>query len=106
MTYHNIICFVLCPPYKMHFRGILTMRQTSYQQPQLQKKVDIDDREAFNMFLELMHSWVGYKLVKVLLNFGLSPKIWEDLEDWSPDLFTTLGTNNGILKKKNTLHIS
>jgi hypothetical protein len=34
-----------------------------------------------------MHSWVGYKLVKVLLNFRLSPKVWQDLEDWSPDLF-------------------
>jgi hypothetical protein len=39
------------------------------------------------MFQELMHSLVGYKLVKVLLNFGLSSKIWQDLEDWSPDLF-------------------
>ncbi len=39
------------------------------------------------MFQELMHSGVGYKLVKGLLNFGLSPKIWQDLEDWSPDLF-------------------
>jgi hypothetical protein len=51
------------------------------------KKVDYDDRRAFNMFQELMHSWIGYKLVKVLLTFGLSPKIWEDLESWSPDLF-------------------
>jgi hypothetical protein len=48
-------------------------------------KVDFDDRGAFNMFQVLMHSWVGYELVKVLLNFGLSPKIWQDLEDWSPD---------------------
>ncbi len=39
------------------------------------------------MFQELMHSWVGYKLAKVLLTFGLSPKIWEDLESWSPNLF-------------------
>ncbi len=39
------------------------------------------------MIQELMHSWVGYKLVKVLLNFGLGPKIWQDLEDRSPDLF-------------------
>jgi hypothetical protein len=51
------------------------------------RKVDYDDRGAFNMFQELMHSWVGYKLVKVLLAFGLSPKIWDDLESWSPDLF-------------------
>ncbi len=39
------------------------------------------------MFQELMHSWVGYKLIKVLLIFGLDPKICDDLEDWSPDLF-------------------
>ncbi len=39
------------------------------------------------MFQELMHSWVGYKFVKVLLTFGLSPKIQADLESWSPDLF-------------------
>ena len=51
------------------------MWQTSYQQPPLQKKVDFDDRGAFNMFHELMHLWVGYELVKVQLNFGLSPKI-------------------------------
>ncbi len=51
------------------------------------KKVDYDDRGAFNMFQELMHSWVGYELVKVLLTFGLSPKVQEDLESWSPDLF-------------------
>jgi hypothetical protein len=41
-----------------------------------------------------MHSWVGYELVKVLLTFGLSPKIWDDLESWSPDLcdlFSYLG---------------
>jgi hypothetical protein len=87
MAYHNIIFFVLCSPYKMHFRGILTTQQTSYQQPPLQKKVDFDDRGAFTMFQESMHSWVGYKLVKVLLNFGLSPKIQQDLEHWSPDLF-------------------
>ncbi len=85
MTYQIIIFFVLCPPYKMHFRGILTTRQTSHQLPPLQKKVDFDNRGAFNMFQELMHSWVGYKLVKVLFNFGLSPKIWQDLEDWPPD---------------------
>jgi hypothetical protein len=39
------------------------------------------------MFQELMHSWVGYKLVKVLFAFELSPKIRDDLESWSPDLF-------------------
>jgi hypothetical protein len=51
------------------------------------KKEDYDDRGAFNMFHELMHSWVGYELVKVLLTFGLSPKIRDDLESWSSNLF-------------------
>jgi hypothetical protein len=67
------------------------------------RKVDYDDRGAFNMFQELMLSWVGYKLVKVLLVFGLSPKVWNDLESWSPDLFNffpTLVTNNRTLKKR------
>jgi hypothetical protein len=39
------------------------------------------------VFQELMHSWVRYELVKVLLIFGLSQKNCDDLEDWSPDLF-------------------
>jgi hypothetical protein len=67
------------------------------------KKLIFDDRGAFKMFQELMHSWVGYKLVNFLLNFGLSQKIQQDLEDWSPDLFNlfpTLATNNGILQKR------
>jgi hypothetical protein len=52
------------------------------------------------MLQELMHSWVGYKLVKVLLNFGLSPKIWQDFENghWIYSIFfPTSATNNGIL---------
>ncbi len=48
---------------------------------------DCDDRGAFNVFQDLIHSWVGYELVKVLLTFGLTLKIHEDLEEWSPDLF-------------------
>ncbi len=55
--------------------------------PIAKRKNDCDDRGAFTVFYELMHSWVGYKLVKVLLIFGLSPKICNDLENWSPDLF-------------------
>jgi hypothetical protein len=86
MTYHNFFP-VLCPYYKMHFCGTLMMRRSSYQQPPLQINVDYDDRGEFIMFHELMHSWVGYELIKVLLTFGLSPKIWDDLESWSPDLF-------------------
>jgi hypothetical protein len=65
------------------YDAAITISTTSYAK----RKVDYDDRGAFNMFQELMHSWVGYKLVKVLLAFGLSPKIWDDLESWSPDLF-------------------
>jgi hypothetical protein len=103
MTYHNNI-----------FCSLSTLQDTllwyTYDAaniisttPIAKKKVYFDDREAFNMFQELMHSWVGYKLVKVLLNFGLSPKIWRDLENWSPDFsifFSTLATNNGILQKR------
>jgi hypothetical protein len=51
MTYH-IFFSVLCPYYKMHFRGTLMMWRSLYQQPPLQKKVDYDDRGAFNMFHE------------------------------------------------------
>ena len=39
------------------------------------------------MFAYIMHSWVGFELVQVLLAFGLSPKLRDDLNDWSPDLF-------------------
>jgi hypothetical protein len=51
------------------------------------RKCDYDDRGAFFMYQDLMNSWVGYELVKVLLSFGLTPKICHDLCDWSPDLF-------------------
>ncbi len=61
------------------------------------------------MFQELMHSWVRYKLVKVLLNFGLSPKIWQDLEDWSPDLFNLFflpwQQTTGSFKKEHAEHL-
>ncbi len=65
-----------------------------------------DDRGAFPIFQELMHSWVGYKLVKVLLILGLSPKICNDLENWSPDLFhlfSYMGDKQGDTKKKKKL---
>jgi hypothetical protein len=51
------------------------------------RKNDCDDKGAFTVFQELMYSWVGYGLVKVLLIFGLSPKICNDLENQSLDLF-------------------
>ena len=40
-----------------------------------------------DLFAHILHSWVGYELVKVLLAFGLSPKLRDDLNDWSLDLF-------------------
>jgi hypothetical protein len=52
------------------------------------------------VFQELVHSWVGYELVKVLLIFGLDPKIRDDLEDWSPDLFNLFSYTGD--KKRNT----
>ncbi len=61
------------------------------------------------MFQKLMHSWVGYKLVKVLLNFGLSPNIWQDLDNWSLDsfnLFSYLGNKQQDPSKKNRLNVS
>jgi hypothetical protein len=39
------------------------------------------------LFAHIMHSWVGYELCQVLLAFGLSPKLRDDLNDFSPDLF-------------------
>jgi hypothetical protein len=65
-------------------------------------KNDCDDRGAFTVFQELMHSWFGYELVKILLIFGLNPKIRDDLKDWSPDLFNLfsyMGDKNGVQKK-------
>jgi hypothetical protein len=37
-----------------------------------------------------MNSWVGYELCQVLLAFGLSPKLQDALNDFSPDLFTLM----------------
>ncbi len=52
------------------------------------KTVDYEDRGGnHDLLAHLMHSWVGYELVKVLLAFGLSPKLREDLNEFSPDLF-------------------
>ncbi len=72
------------------------------------RKNDCHDRGAFTVFKEFMHSWVGYKLVKVLLIFGLSPKIRDDLEDWSPDLFNLfsyMGNKKRNTKKEDADHL-
>jgi hypothetical protein len=39
------------------------------------------------LFEHIIHSWVGYELVKVLLKYGLSPSVRSDLNDWSHDLY-------------------
>ena len=72
----------------MHSRGILLMPRSSYQTLPLKKKIEVEDKEEnHGLFEHLMHSWVGYELVKVLLKYGLSPKLWSDLNEWSPELF-------------------
>ncbi len=87
MTYHNNVFLFFVHPPRCTFVVYLKSCKHHINNPHCKKKVDFDDRGAFNMFQEFMHSWVGYKLEKVLLNFGLCLKIWQDLEDWSPDLF-------------------
>jgi len=57
------------------------------------------------LFEHLMHSWVGYELVKVLFKYGLSPKIRSDLNDWSEKLyklFSYFGTKKRDSTKRPT----
>ncbi len=43
------------------------------------------DRGQSLLFHEFMQSWIGYKLVKVLVTFGLQPVALSDsLNEWSP----------------------
>ena len=58
------------------------MRHTLYQTPALQNRGGNHD-----LFAHLMHSWVGFELVQVFKAFGLSPKLRNDLNNLSPDLF-------------------
>ena len=72
----------------MHYHGILLTPRLSYQTLPLQKKNEVEDKGGnHGLFEHLMHSWVGYELVKVLLKYGLSPKLRSDLNKWSPELF-------------------
>jgi hypothetical protein len=49
------------------------------------KKVDVEDRGGnHELFEHLMHSWVGYELVRFYSNM---PKLWSDLNEWLPDLY-------------------
>jgi hypothetical protein len=73
-TYHVFSCSVSVLQDALSwytYDAAITISTTSIAK----RKVDYDDRGAFNMFQGLMHSWVGYKLVKVLLAFGLSQKM-------------------------------
>jgi hypothetical protein len=40
-----------------------------------------------NIFHEMIHTWVTYKVVKMLYLFGLKPTINEKLKEWSPDIY-------------------
>jgi hypothetical protein len=58
------------------------------------------------MFQELMHSWVGYKLVKFYSHLDSVQKIGKtwNVGQWIYSIFfPTLATNNGTLQKKNVL---
>ena len=54
----------------------------------MQKENDnVEDRGGnHELFEHFMHSWVGYEIVKILLKYVLTPKIWTDLHEWSPQL--------------------
>ena len=46
------------------------------------------DRGQSLLFHELMQSWVGHELVKVLVTFGLQPvDLSDSLKEWSSDLY-------------------
>jgi hypothetical protein len=63
---------------------------------------DKPDRGQSLLFHEFIQSWVGYKLVKVLVTFGLQPTtLKSNLKDWSKDLhniFTYMQTKNPDLE--------
>jgi hypothetical protein len=40
-----------------------------------------------NIFHEMIHTWITYKVVKMLNLFRLKPTINEKLKEWSPDIY-------------------
>jgi hypothetical protein len=66
------------------------------------------DRGQSSTFHEFMQSWVGYKLVKVLVTFGLQPNALNDsLKTWSPDLhdiFLYMVTKNEVKDQVKEMH--
>jgi hypothetical protein len=68
------------------------------------KEADFDDRGVHYMYQEFMQSWVGYKLVRNLHDFGLNPTIRQDLHKWALELilfFSCLKNKQGTSAKKN-----
>jgi hypothetical protein len=61
------------------------------------------DRGQSLLFHEFMQSWVGYKLMKVLVTFEIQPVALSDsLKEWSPDLydfFSCMQTKKSEMKK-------
>ncbi len=64
------------------------------------------DRGQSLLFHEIIQSWVGYELVKVLVMFGLQPIcLKSSLKQWSPDLhaiFTYMQTRKPELRGRAT----
>ncbi len=75
----------------MHYRDTFDAAFVISNSAISKKKVEVEDKGGnYGLFEHLMHSWVGYELVKVFLKYGLSPKLRSD---------PTLAKNNGILQK-------
>ena len=74
----------------------------------VKKTIQGEDRGGkHDLFSQIMHSWVGYELVRVILAFELSPKLRDDLKEWSPDLFNVfsyLGNQQRDSSKKRRLN--
>ncbi len=72
----------------MHYRGITFDAAFVISNSAIAKKIEVEDKGGnHGLFEHLMHSWVGYELVKVLLKYGLSLKRRSDLNKWSPELY-------------------
>jgi hypothetical protein len=54
----------------------------------LKKNVGGTDRGEMLIFQQFINSWLYYKLVNVLYEFGLQPQIRSDISDWSQELHT------------------
>ena len=52
------------------------------------RPANLIDKGQSLLFHELMHSWVAYEILKVLIIYGLQPTtVNESLSKWSPDLY-------------------